>query len=78
MEGTIRADTRRLPPDLRVPDAPPVMIIVCDNTDIAEVLYRNISGEETVEVVDDSSAAEAGEQDGAAEGQDREAVSPLH
>jgi len=31
--------------------APPVMIIVCDNTDIAEVFYRNISGEETVEVV---------------------------
>ena len=29
---------------------PPVMIIVCDNTDIAEVFYRNISGEETVEV----------------------------
>jgi len=33
---------------------PPVLIIVCDNTDIAEVLYRNISGEETIEVVDDS------------------------
>jgi len=33
---------------------PPVLIIVCDNTDIAEVFYRNISGEETVEVVDDS------------------------
>ncbi|MBW2097164.1 MAG: DEAD/DEAH box helicase family protein, partial [Deltaproteobacteria bacterium] len=31
---------------------PPVLIIVCDNTDIAEVFYRNISGEETVEVVD--------------------------
>jgi hypothetical protein len=30
---------------------PPVMIIVCDNTDIAEVFYREISGEETVEVV---------------------------
>jgi type III restriction enzyme len=30
---------------------PPVMIIVCDNTDIAEVFYRNISGEEDVEVV---------------------------
>lgn len=31
---------------------PPVLIIVCDNTDIAEVFYRNISGEETVEVVE--------------------------
>lgn len=31
--------------------APPVMIIVCDNTDIAEVFYRNISGEESVEAV---------------------------
>jgi type III restriction enzyme len=29
-----------------------VLIVVCDNTDIAEVFYRNISGEETVEVVD--------------------------
>jgi type III restriction enzyme len=32
--------------------APPVMIVVCDNTDIAEVFFRNISGEETVEVVE--------------------------
>jgi type III restriction enzyme len=32
---------------------PPVMIIVCDNTDIAEVFFRNISGEEEVEVVED-------------------------
>ncbi|MBA4175891.1 MAG: hypothetical protein C0505_04935 [Leptothrix sp. (in: Bacteria)] len=29
---------------------PPVMIIVCDNTDIAEHFHRKISGEETVEV----------------------------
>ena len=29
---------------------PPVLIIVCDNTDIAEVFYRSISGEEEVEV----------------------------
>ncbi len=28
---------------------PPVLIIVCDNTDIAEVFYRNISGEDDVE-----------------------------
>jgi type III restriction enzyme len=32
-------------------NTPPVMIIVCDNTDIAELFYRNISGEEVVEVV---------------------------
>lgn len=37
---------------------PPVLIIVCDNTDIAEVFYRNISGEETVEVVDVAMVAE--------------------
>ena len=29
---------------------PPVMIIVCDNTDIAKEFYREISGEELVEV----------------------------
>ena len=37
---------------------PPVLIIVCDNTDIAEVFYRNISGEEEVEVADDEGAGE--------------------
>ena len=31
---------------------PPVMIIVCDNTDIAELFYKNISGEELIEVVE--------------------------
>ncbi|WPL15567.1 Restriction endonuclease [Thiorhodovibrio winogradskyi] len=31
--------------------APPVLILVCDNTDIAEVFYRKISGEEQVEQV---------------------------
>ncbi|GFO62333.1 BPTD_3080 family restriction endonuclease [Geomonas paludis] len=31
---------------------PPVMIIVCDNTDIAGLFYRYISGEEVVEVVE--------------------------
>ncbi len=30
---------------------PPVLIIVCDNTDIAEIFFRKISGEEQVEVV---------------------------
>ena len=32
---------------------PPVMIIICDNTDIAEIVYRNISGEEVQEVIQD-------------------------
>ena len=32
---------------------PPVLIIVCDNTDIAEVFFRNISGEEIVPALDD-------------------------
>lgn len=32
---------------------PPVMIIVCDNTDIAKEFYREISGEELVEVETD-------------------------
>ena len=30
---------------------PPVMIVVCDNTDIAELVYRKISGETQVELV---------------------------
>ena len=33
---------------------PPVLIIVCDNTDIAEYFYRKISGEQVVEVVEQS------------------------
>ncbi len=32
--------------------APPVMILVCDNTQIAELFFRNISGEEEVEALD--------------------------
>ncbi|HET7035811.1 MAG TPA: DEAD/DEAH box helicase family protein [Thermomicrobiaceae bacterium] len=37
---------------------PPVLIVVCDNTDTAELFYRNISGEEVVPALD------AGELDG--------------
>jgi len=37
---------------------PPVMIIVCDNTDIAELFYRKISGEETMELSEESEAEE--------------------
>jgi type III restriction enzyme len=33
---------------------PPVMIIVADNTNIAELFYKNISGEESVEIVEDA------------------------
>ena len=36
---------------------PPVMIIVCDNTDIAEVFYEKISGETKREVVDEDGGA---------------------
>jgi type III restriction enzyme len=33
---------------------PPVLIIVCDNTDIAELFAKNISGEDTIDLVTDS------------------------
>jgi type III restriction enzyme len=41
---------------------PPVMILVCDNTDIAKHFYREISGEETIEadVPDDEDEDEDG------------------
>jgi type III restriction enzyme len=42
---------------------PPVLIIVCDNVDIAEVFYRKISGEEPVETVTAEDIAEAAETD---------------
>ncbi len=37
---------------------PPVLIIVCDNVDIAEIFYRKISGEEPVEIVTEKDLAE--------------------
>ncbi|MFH0980721.1 MAG: hypothetical protein V2A79_04190, partial [Planctomycetota bacterium] len=37
---------------------PPVLIIVCDNVDIAEIFYRKISGEEAVEVATEADLAE--------------------
>jgi len=40
---------------------PPVLIIVCDNTDIAEVFYRNISGESEEEVVTEDDLDEDGQ-----------------
>lgn len=33
---------------------PPVMIVVCDSTDIADVFYQNISGERRTDAADDS------------------------
>lgn len=49
---------------------PPVLIIVCDNTDIAEVFYRKISGETEIEVVTEADVDEAvlneGDEDGGA------------
>lgn len=44
---------------------PPVLIVVCDNVDIAEVFYRKISGEEPIDVATeaDLEAVEA-EEDG--------------
>ncbi|MBI2843052.1 MAG: DEAD/DEAH box helicase family protein [Armatimonadetes bacterium] len=42
---------------------PPVMIVVCDNTDIAELFYRNISGEASVEVVQDDMNEDNSEED---------------
>ncbi len=44
---------------------PPVLIIVCDNTDIAEVFYQKISGEETIlkEEEDDTEETDAAEEE---------------
>jgi len=51
---------------------PPVLIIVCDNVDIAEVFYRKISGEEPIDAVTEADveaveAAEEGDDDADAE-----------
>lgn len=35
------------------PFVPPVMIVVCDNTDISKVFYEKISGEHEIETVDE-------------------------
>lgn len=45
---------------------PPVLIIVCDNVDIAEVFYRKISGEEPIDAAtaEDIAEVEAAEDDG--------------
>ena len=52
---------------------PPVLIIICDNTDIAEIVYRNISGEDIVEVIEDEEEPEA---DDSSENEDEEEEEP--
>jgi len=42
---------------------PPVLIIVCDNTDIAEVFYRKISGESMEEAITEQEVADVLEAD---------------
>jgi len=44
-------------------NVPPVLIIVCDNTDIAEVFYREISGEREEEIVTEADVEEAAEEE---------------
>lgn len=43
---------------------PPVLIIVCDNTEVAELFYRNISGEQVVQVAEADIGEESDEVDG--------------
>lgn len=43
---------------------PPVMIVVCDNTDIAELFYRKISGETEQEIVTAADLDEASDENG--------------
>ena len=42
---------------------PPVMIVVCDNTDIAELFYEKISGETQVELVTQADVDEGDEEE---------------
>ena len=42
---------------------PPVMIVVCDNTDIAELVYQKISGETQVELVTQADIEDDEEED---------------
>lgn len=59
---------------------PPVMIIVCDNTNIAELFYKNISGEETMEVVgvDDEDDESAAEENGTPRRKKKKKVKPVY
>lgn len=42
---------------------PPVLIIVCDNTDVAELLYRKISGEHEEDIITEADVEEAVAED---------------
>jgi type III restriction enzyme len=42
--------------------APPVLIVVCDNTDIAQVFFENISGQSEVEDIPEDSNDDEGEE----------------
>ena len=42
--------------------APPVMIVVCDNTDIAQVFFENISGQTEIEDIPEDLNDEEGEE----------------
>jgi type III restriction enzyme len=48
---------------------PPVLIVVCDNTDIAELFYRNISGEREEELVTEEEVEEVLADNGDDEGE---------
>ena len=45
--------------------APPVMIVVCDNTDIAQIFFENISGQSEVEDIPENSSDDEEEHAGA-------------
>jgi type III restriction enzyme len=51
---------------------PPVLIVVCDNTDIAEVFFRNISGEREEEAVTEEEVEEVLSDNGDDEGEAEE------
>lgn len=51
--------------------APPVMIVVCDNTDIAQVFFENISGQTEVEAVDDDNGDDDENDDGNADSRNK-------
>ncbi len=43
---------------------PPVLIVVCDNTDIAEIFYRHIAGEEVISAIDGADEADDEDEEG--------------
>ena len=53
---------------------PPVMIVVCDNTDIAEVVYEKISGETQVELVTQADIEDEDEEEAPAKGKKKPKV----